>query len=81
MTKMVFLLLFIGAIPWVSGMAQAQTEKELVAKGQYIFEPRRRLRLSQCPERNSVRGRSRFSNSFWHSLQHEYHTGQRDRSW
>ena len=35
---MVFFLLFIGAIPWVSGIAQAQTGKELVAKGQYIFE-------------------------------------------
>jgi hypothetical protein len=37
MTRMVFLLLFIGAI-LVSGLAQAQTGKELVAKGQYIFE-------------------------------------------
>ena len=37
MTTMVFLLLFIGAIPWVSGIAQGQTGKELVAKGQYIF--------------------------------------------
>ena len=38
MTTMGFLLLFIGAIPWVSGIAQGQTGKELVAKGQYIFE-------------------------------------------
>lgn len=38
MTTMGFLLLFIGAIPWVSGIAKGQTGKELVAKGQYIFE-------------------------------------------
>ena len=37
MARTFLLLLFVGAMPWVSGMAQAQTEKELVAKGQYIF--------------------------------------------
>ena len=37
MARTFLLLLFVGAMPWVSGMARAQTEKELVAKGQYIF--------------------------------------------
>ena len=37
MARIFLLLLFVGAMPWVSGMARAQTEKELVAKGQYIF--------------------------------------------
>jgi mono/diheme cytochrome c family protein len=39
MTRIVLLLLFVGSIPWVWGMAQAQTQtgKELVAKGQHIL--------------------------------------------
>jgi mono/diheme cytochrome c family protein len=35
MTRIFLLLFFIGSIPW--GTAQAQTGKELVAKGQYIL--------------------------------------------
>jgi mono/diheme cytochrome c family protein len=38
MARRFLLLLFINAIPWVSGIARAQTAKELVTKGQYIFE-------------------------------------------
>ena len=38
MARIFLVLLFVGAMPWVSGMARAQTGKELVAKGQYIFE-------------------------------------------
>jgi mono/diheme cytochrome c family protein len=37
MRKIVLLLLLVGSISGVSSIAQAQTEKELVAKGQYIF--------------------------------------------
>ena len=38
MARTFLLLLFVGAMPsGVSDMARAQTEKELVAKGQYIF--------------------------------------------
>jgi mono/diheme cytochrome c family protein len=37
MRKIVLLLLLVGSFSVVSNGAQAQTEKELVAKGQYIF--------------------------------------------
>ena len=37
MTRIFLLLLWVGSIPGVFATAQAQTEKELVAKGQYIF--------------------------------------------
>ncbi len=37
MREIVLLLLLVGSISVVSASAQAQTEKELVAKGQYIF--------------------------------------------
>jgi mono/diheme cytochrome c family protein len=37
MRKIGLLLLFVGLIPGISNIAKAQTEKELVAKGQYIF--------------------------------------------
>ena len=37
MREIVLLLLLVGSISVVSTSAQAQTEKELVAKGQYIF--------------------------------------------
>jgi mono/diheme cytochrome c family protein len=37
MRKIVLLLLLVGSISGVSSIAQAQTAKELVAKGQYIF--------------------------------------------
>jgi len=38
MARTFLLLLFINAITWVCGIARAQTGKELVARGQYIFE-------------------------------------------
>ncbi|MET0502553.1 MAG: cytochrome c [Candidatus Binatia bacterium] len=37
MARMFSLLLFAGAVLWNSGTTQAQTDKELVKKGQYIF--------------------------------------------
>lgn len=37
MTRIFVLLFLIAPIPWLSGVARGQTEKELVAKGQYIF--------------------------------------------
>jgi mono/diheme cytochrome c family protein len=38
MARRFLLALLINVIPWVSGIPRAQTGKELVAKGQYIFE-------------------------------------------
>ena len=38
MARTFLVLFFVGAMHWVSGIARAQTAKELVAKGQYIFE-------------------------------------------
>src|SRR5262245_28072030 len=37
MARTFLALLFVGAMPWVSGIAHAQTAKDIVAKGQYIF--------------------------------------------
>ncbi len=37
MARIFLLLLLVGSTLWISRTAQAQTEKELVAKGQYIF--------------------------------------------
>jgi mono/diheme cytochrome c family protein len=38
MARRFLLALLINVTPWVSGIPRAQTGKELVAKGQYIFE-------------------------------------------
>jgi mono/diheme cytochrome c family protein len=38
MARKFSLLFFVVAMPWLAGMARAQTGKELIAKGQYIFE-------------------------------------------
>ena len=45
MARIFSLLLFVAAVFWSSGTTQAQTDKELVKKGQYIFARSRGLRV------------------------------------
>ena len=63
-----------------SAVAHAQAN-DLVAKGQYIFALAGGCACHSVPKETPVRRRSRFSDSSRNSLQHEYYTGQRDRSW
>ena len=60
MTRIVLLLLFVGSIPWVWGIAQAQTGKELVAKGQYILALAGGCACHSVPKETPYRGGRAF---------------------
>src|SRR6059058_1746516 len=58
MTRIFLLLFFIGSIPW--GTAQAQTGKELVAKGQYILSLAGGCACHTVPKETPYRGGRAF---------------------
>jgi mono/diheme cytochrome c family protein len=60
MTRIVLWLLFVGSIPWVWGIAQAQTGKELVAKGQYILALAGGCACHSVPKETPYRGGRAF---------------------
>src|SRR5437660_6072350 len=60
MRKIVLLLLLVGSISGVSSIAQAQTEKELVAKGQYILALAGGCACHTVPKETPYRGGRAF---------------------